>query len=117
MEIYKDILDCLSSGVMAFSKDGNIIYINPMAKKILHIYEPLENTNYRESLCELKELIKVIDDMVINNKTVRRSEVKIKQSNFYLTLGYSSMQLKDSSQNHKGYIIIFQDLSILYENR
>ncbi|MCX7905594.1 MAG: hypothetical protein N2446_02710 [Elusimicrobiales bacterium] len=117
MEIYKYILDSLTSGIISFLKDGTILYANPMAKKILHISYSLENTSYKESFKNLEGLIDVIDDMIKNSRTIRRAEVKIKQSNFYLNIGYSSMQLKDENNNHIGYTIIFQDLSILYASK
>ncbi len=117
MDIYKNILENLSSGVIAFSKDGIIIYLNPMAKKILHLSQKLENTFYKQSLSSLPEFVDTIDEMILNNRTIRRGEVKIKQSNFSLTIGYSSMQLKDENMNQIGYIMIFQDLSIIYENK
>ncbi|MGC9071004.1 MAG: PAS domain-containing protein [Elusimicrobiales bacterium] len=117
MEIYRNILESLSSGIIAFSKDGRIIYLNPMAKKILHLPHPIENTDYRKSLSSIPQLVGVIDEMIISNRTVQRAEIKIVQSNFNLTLGYSSMQLKDSNMNHIGYIMIFRDLRIIYENK
>lgn len=117
MEIYKDILENLSSGILVISKDGNVMYMNPMAKKILHLYNDLENTTYIESLQNYPELVEMIRNMIETNKTVRRSELTIKQSNFYLKIGYSSMQLKNSKDEHIGYTIIFQDLSIIYDSK
>lgn len=116
MELFKTILDNLTSGILTLSKDGVILYLNPMAKKILHIPKEIENTHYKESLSSLPGLVEVIDDMIKNNRTQRRAEVMIVQGNFYLRLGYSSMPVKEG-QNHIGYTIIFQDLSIIYENR
>lgn len=116
MELHKAILDNLTSGILTLSREGIILYLNPMARKILHISKDIENSHYKNSLSSLPEIVKLIDDMIENNRTVRRAEVNIMQSNFYLKIGYSSMQLKDGPK-HIGYTIIFQDLSILYENK
>lgn len=116
-EIYKNILENLSSGILTISKEGVILYINPMAKKILHLSHELENTNYEKSLQQYPQLLEMIAEMIKTNKTTRRSELTIKQSNFYLTIGYSSMPLRNSKNEQIGYTIIFQDLSILYENK
>ena len=94
-----------------------ILYINPMAKRILHISDDITDTHYRDSLSSLPGIVNVIDEMIEKNRTCRRAEVSITKSNFNINIGYSSMQVKDPLNNHIGYTIIFQDLSIIYENK
>jgi len=114
MDIYKLILENLKSGIISFDVAGNILYLNPMAEKILHIQrEDLINKNYKEVLTQYPEFEDLIYTMITQNKTVRRGEINITHAEFILRIGYSSMQIKDTTQSIAGYTLIFQDLSII----
>lgn len=114
MEIYRNILESLTSGIISISRDGRILYINPIARKILHLYEKIENIHYKEAFQRYPEIIDLIYDMITNNKTIRRGEVRTSHVDVDIVIGYSTMQIKDEKNNHIGYTIIFQDLNIVY---
>ncbi|MBP7796416.1 MAG: PAS domain-containing protein [Elusimicrobiales bacterium] len=114
MDIHKLILENLKSGIISFDVDGNILYLNPMAEKILHLNrEELINKNYKDVLNQYTEFEDLVYDMISENKTVRRGEMNITHAEFILRIGYSSMQIKDTNQSIVGYTLIFQDLSII----
>ncbi len=113
MEVCWLILENLTSGIISVDLKGNILYINPMAKKILHIINDITNKNYKEVFHNYSELENLIDEMLSLNKTIRRGEIEITHAVIKLKIGYSTMQIKNKDGILMGYNIIFQDLSLI----
>jgi PAS domain S-box-containing protein len=112
MDIHKSILENLASGIICFDENGKILYINPTACKILHIKQ--ENTIgnlYTDAFDIYPPLCNLIEEIIKNDKIILRDELAIIYSTIEIKIGFSSMIMTD--ENFKGYIIIFQDLSII----
>ncbi|MEF3279716.1 MAG: PAS domain-containing protein [Elusimicrobiota bacterium] len=110
---YKIILDNLTSGITTVDKNGNIVYINSMAGKILHLSTDIISKNYMDAFKNYTELCDLIYNMIKENKTVRRGEIVITHASILLKIGYSTMQVKDENGELLGYTIIFQDLNLV----
>ncbi|HOJ86932.1 MAG TPA: PAS domain-containing protein [Elusimicrobiales bacterium] len=114
MEIHKLILENLTSGIITLDSYGTVLYINPMAEKILHInHKKIIGKTYNEAFGVYFELENLITQMIKKNKTVRRGEIEIGHGSIILKIGYSSMPLKNEEGKHFGYNIIFQDLDVI----
>jgi len=114
MDIYRIILENLTSGIISLDIDGIILYINPMAEKILHIKRnDIVNKKYNIAFSIYPELNYMIDNMIKNNKTIRRDNLEITHGSIILRIGYSSMFLKDDNGRQIGYNIIFQDMDVI----
>lgn len=116
--IHQLILDSLTSGLIYFNTDGIIQYINPTAKKILHINYDINQKKYTEIFEIYPPLLNLIKNTIETNHTVRRSEISVEHGSITLKIGYSTMQVKDGN-DIVGYSIIFQDLNIVgnYEKK
>lgn len=111
MDIHKTILENLTSGIISLDHNGIILYINPTAAKILHLRNlDITGKSYREVFFIYPSLSELIDDIIKNDKIIRRGEIILTHYTIELRIGFSSMIM--SSENFKGYTIIFQDLSI-----
>ncbi|MCG2725587.1 MAG: PAS domain-containing protein [Elusimicrobia bacterium] len=114
-EFYEAILNNLTGGLVSLDMKGNIIYINPMAYKILHIESSknLLNTKYAESFEDFEALSKVIKETIETGKTVRRAEIAIMHANVPLIIGYSTLIIKNAKNLNLGIAVIFQDISFV----
>jgi len=112
MDIHKIILENLTSGIISFNENGIILYLNPMASKILHLKNSnISGKSYKDVFYIYPSLCELIEDIIKNDKIIRRGELMITHSIIELKIGYSSMIIK--AEDFKGYTIIFQDLSII----
>lgn len=108
---HKALLDNLTGGLIGVDNDGIVIYVNPMAGKILRINEKeCLYKNFREAFVSYPDLIEVIDRMMKTGKTVRRAELRIMHADVPLKIGYGTMIVKSEGKN-LGYSIIFQNIS------
>ena len=114
-EFYKAILNNLTGGLVSLDMKGNIVYINPMAYKILHIESSnnLLNTPYAKSFENFEALSKVIKETIESGKTVRRAEISIMHANVPLIIGYSTLIIKNAKGTDLGIAVIFQDISFV----
>ena len=114
-EFYEAILNNLTGGLVSLDMKGNIVYINPMAYKILHIEASnnLLNTPYGKSFEDFEALSKVIKETLKTSKTVRRAEISIMHANVPLIIGYSTLMIKNAKGTDLGIAVIFQDISFV----
>lgn len=114
-EFYESILNNLTGGLVSLDMKGTIVYINPMAYKILHI-EPSKkvlDTPYAKSFEDFEALSKVCKETLETGKTVRRAEISIMHANIPLIIGYSTLMIKNSKGVNLGIAVIFQDISFV----
>ena len=114
-EFYESILNNLTGGLVSIDIKGNLVYMNPMAYKILHI-EPskkLLNAPYDKSFEDFQALSEVIKETIETGKTVRRSEISIMHANVPLIIGYSTLMIKNAKGTDLGIAVIFQDISFV----
>lgn len=108
---YKAILDNLTGGLISIDHEGLIIYINPMAEKILKIEgKNFLYKNFKIAFTSFPELIAAIDKTMSTGKTARRAEMRIMHADIPIKIGYGTMPVK-SKNKILGYYIIFQDIS------
>ena len=110
---YRRILDSLTGGLISVDMSGTVGYINPMAGKILHwdeTHKSLE-TDYNKAFESFPALRQVIREAIETSKTVRRAEISIMHASVPLTIGYSTMQVRDRQGRNLGVIVNFQDIS------
>ncbi|MFH1619249.1 MAG: PAS domain-containing protein [bacterium] len=112
-EYYKSILDNLTGGLVSIDMDGEIIYINPTAGKILHMADPHQfiGRQFKKAFMDFPALCDVIIETLKTHKTVHRSEVSILHGNTPLIIGYSTLQVKNGKGTLLGIAVIFQDIT------
>ncbi len=114
-EYYQCILDNLTGGLISVGLNGRVVYMNPMAGKILHL--PAEtccsDRDYSEVFEEFPALKDVIRETMETKKCVRRAEISILHANTPLVIGYSTMLVKNSAGEELGVTVIFQDISFV----
>jgi nitrogen fixation/metabolism regulation signal transduction histidine kinase len=114
-EYYQCILDNLTGGLVSVDLKGKVIYLNPMAGKILHM-EPdtcCRDMRYEEAFEPFPALKEVIKETIETGKCVRRAEISIMHANTPLIIGYSTMLVKNHEGAELGVTVIFQDISFV----
>lgn len=114
-EYYQCILDNLTGGLISVDMKGKVVYMNPMAGKILHM--PPEtccsDKSYGEMFDAFPALNEVIRETIDSKKCVRRAEISILHANTPLIIGYSTMLVKNAAGGELGVTVIFQDISFV----
>ena len=114
-ESYQCILDNLTGGLVSVDLKGKVIYLNPMAGKILHM-DPdtcCREMQYDEAFQDFPSLRGVIKETIETGKCVRRAEISIMHANTPLIIGYSTMLVKNREGEELGVTVIFQDISFV----
>ncbi|MFA6434835.1 MAG: PAS domain-containing protein [Elusimicrobiales bacterium] len=115
VEYYQCILDNLTGGLISVDISGTVVYINPMAGKILH-WEDMHGcleADYNKAFDNFPALHQVIKEALETHKTVRRAEISIMHANVPLIIGYSTMCVKGRDGRDLGVTVIFQDISFV----
>ncbi|MDO8806044.1 MAG: PAS domain-containing protein [Elusimicrobiota bacterium] len=114
-EYYQCILDNLTGGLISVDLKGKVIYLNPMAGKILRM-DPETcclDTHYEKAFEAFTALRDVIKETIETGKCVRRAEISIMHANTPLIIGYSTMLVKNHEGAELGVTVIFQDISFV----
>lgn len=114
-EYYQCILDNLTGGLISVDMKGKVVYVNPMAGKILHM-EPetcCHDKGYAEMFDAFPALKEVIRETIESKKCVRRAEISILHANTPLIIGYSTMLVKHAEGAELGVTVVFQDISFV----
>lgn len=110
-----DILKHLNSGLLTIDHDGRIIFFNRAAKEILGFDDSeARGRDFREIFgSRLRQLTDNLLEVLRTKKQNRRSEIYIAdESGTETPLGISTSLLMDSSDEVRGVIAIFQDLTV-----
>lgn len=114
-EYYQCILDNLTGGLISVDLKGKVVYMNPMAGKILHM--PPEtccsDKCYADMFEDFPALKDVIRETIETKKCVRRAEISILHGNTPLVIGYSTMLVKHADGAELGVTVVFQDISFV----
>lgn len=114
-EYYQCILDNLTGGLISVDMKGKVVYVNPMAGKILHM--PAESCcsdkAYDLMFEDFPALKDVIKETLDTGKCVRRAEISIMHANTPLVIGYSTMLVKNHEGVELGVTVLFQDISFV----
>lgn len=114
-EYYQCILDNLTGGLISVDLKGKVVYVNPMAGKILHM--PAEtcchDISYQKMFEGFPALQGVIKETIETGKCVRRAEIAVMHANTPLIIGYSTMLVKNQDGKELGVTVIFQDISFV----
>ena len=114
-EYYQCILDNLTGGLVSVDLKGRVIYLNPMAGKILHLEADTccREMAYERAFEGFPALKDVIKETIETGKCVRRAEISIMHANTPLIIGYSTMLVKNHEGAELGVTVIFQDISFV----
>jgi nitrogen fixation/metabolism regulation signal transduction histidine kinase len=114
-EYYQSILDNLTGGFLSVSLDGQVVYVNPTAGRILRIPDvgALLGKDYAAALAGFPELCAVVRGALATHKTVHRAEVTVLHGDAPLVIGYSTLQVKNRAGEYLGLGVIFQDLTFV----
>ena len=114
-EYYRSILDNLTGGFLSVDLEGSVVYVNPTAGRILHFpdVERLIGREYHQALAGFPALVEVVRDVLATHKTVHRAEVVVLHGDAPLTIGYSTLQVKNRKGDYLGLGLIFQDLTFV----
>lgn len=112
-EYYRSVLDNLTGGFLSVSLDGKVVYVNPTAGRILHLPDvgALSGQCYTAALAGFPALLAVIRDALATHKTVHRAEVNVLHGESAMTIGYSTLQVRNRKGDYLGIGIIFQHLT------
>ena len=118
-EYYQSVLDNLSGGFLSVDLDGVVVYVNPMAGRILHLGEvaALAGRRYDDALASFPELCAVVRDALATHRAVHRAEVSVLHADAPVIIGYSTLQVKNRRGEHLGMGIIFQDLTFVQRKK
>ena len=114
-EYYQCILDHLTGGLISIDLTGKVVYLNPMAGKILRMDSEncCRDVQYDEAFCDFPALMSVIKETLETGRCVRRAEISIMHANTPLIIGYSTMLVKNHEGKELGITVIFQDISFV----
>ena len=114
-EYYQCILDNLTGGLVSVDLTGKVIYINPMAGRILHIEDASSclDKKYSAAFESFPALKEVIHEAIETGKTVRRAEISIMHASTPLIIGYSTMHVRNHEGKEMGVTVVFQDISFV----
>ncbi len=114
-EYYQCILDNLTGGLISVDLSGKVVYVNPMAGKILRMDSDFccADTAYERAFESFPALKDVIRETIETGKCVRRAEISIMHANTPLIIGYSTMLVKNHEGAELGITVIFQDISFV----
>jgi len=114
-EYYQCILDNLTGGLISVDLKGKVVYLNPMAGKILRMDFDADchDMQYEDVFAAFPALKGVIKETIETGKCVRRAEISIMHANTPLIIGYSTMLVKHPGGAELGVTVIFQDISFV----
>ena len=114
-EYYQCILDNLTGGLVSVDLKGKVVYLNPMAGKILRMESETccRDVQYDTAFMDFPSLKAVIKETIETGKCVRRAEISIMHANTPLIIGYSTMLVKNHEGRELGITVIFQDISFV----
>ena len=114
-EYYQCILDNLTGGLISVDLKGKVVYLNPMAGKILRMDSEAccRDMQYDDIFSDFPALRGVIKETIETGKCVRRAEISIMHANTPLIIGYSTMLVKNHEGVELGVTVIFQDISFV----
>ena len=115
IEYYQCILDSLTGGLISVDMSGRVVYVNPMAGKILHwdgAHRAI-GSSYAKAFEDYDALKGVIKEALETGKTVRRAEISIMHADVPLVIGYSTTYVKNHDGKSLGVTVIFQDISFV----
>jgi two-component system sensor histidine kinase PilS (NtrC family) len=104
------IVNSLNSGLIVFSKGGNITFMNEIARKIIKKIDNESNVD------AFKENFKNEIEEVIKKEQMIRGDKKVfLMNNNNMWLGYSIVPLYDHNKESIGVLLNFQDITLLKE--
>ncbi|MBI4678633.1 MAG: PAS domain-containing protein [Elusimicrobia bacterium] len=114
-EYFKSILDNLTGGFVSVDLDGAVVYVNPMAGRILHLPDTgsLVGKAYSAALAGFPALRDVVRDALKTHKTVHRAELSVLHADKPMVIGYSTLQVRNPKGDYLGIGVIFQDLTFV----
>lgn len=118
-EYFQSVLDNLPGGFLGVDLQGSVIYVNPMAGRILHFSDipALLGKQYAGALSAFPALCDVVREALATHKTVYRAELSVLHGDAPLTIGYSTLQVKNKKSEYLGIGIIFQDLTCVVRKK
>lgn len=117
-EYYRSILDNLSGGFLSVDLDGSVAYGNATAGRILHIpMGAVVGKPYAQALEPYPALCEVIRDALVSQKTVHRGEFTAMHADARMTIGYSTLQVRNRAGASLGVGVIFQDLTLVLKSK
>lgn len=109
-ELYRDVVQSISSGLVVTDLDGVITSVNQAGIAILAVDEnTLVGTPVAETLLfgdsEWRRLTRRASEATL------REELELERGGRNVLLGFTLSQLRDGEGRHRGFILIFQDLT------
>ncbi len=101
----EDIIRCLSSGLVTINEDGEVLTLNRHAREILNI------DDQRPAGRPLSELAPMLAAEAMSDEPSKRSEIDIEREGMVKRIGVSVSVLTDHTNEPRGRIINFQDLT------
>jgi two-component system sensor histidine kinase HydH len=106
-----EIISSLSAGLLVVGLDGAVRIVNPAARRMLRLAEPLPEGHYRELLGD-PALSSVIDECLATASPIFRRPVQRSDgSGRHLHLGVTVSPLTDETGANQGAVCLFTDLT------
>ena len=108
----ENILNSVSSGVMATDKIGLITALNPEAELVLGLKKEETIGSHLKNIKGLEDFWKKIEQSINSGIPVKRDEVMIKnKNNLTIPIGLSISPIAGTKEEVSGCVVIFKDLS------
>jgi signal transduction histidine kinase len=106
-----EIISSLSAGLLVVGLDGSVRIVNPAARRMLRLAEPLPHGHYRELLGD-PALSRVIDECLATASPIFRRPVQRSDGpGRHLHLGVTVSPLTDETGANQGAVCLFTDLT------
>ena len=117
-EYYRSILDNLSGGFISVDLEGNVVYGNQTAGRILHIpMGAILGKPYEQALAPYPALCAVLRGVLATRTIVHRAEVSAMHGDTEMIIGYSTLLVRNGKGDDLGIGMIFQDLTLVLRRK
>ena len=108
--VHRDVIQSITSGLATTDPDGRITSLNRAGEEILSLAEPAVIGRSAQELVGAERWEELVARPSAPGES-RRTEMEVERDGEPLVLGLSLSRLTDAAGQHRGYNLVFQDLT------